>query len=65
MILPKGMLDAGQVMLNMAGVITVIAYVNPVFLMPILLIGFIVIFIRGAFLKVSKCIKYLEANGEL
>lgn len=62
--LPKTLLDATQVILNMVGVIAVIAYVNPVFLIPIACMGAIVFFIRGIFLRISRSIKHLEANGK-
>lgn len=64
-ILPKIMLEAAQVILYLIGVISVIAYVNPVFLIPILFMAFNFVFIRRAFLKTTKSIKYLEANGKL
>lgn len=64
-LLPKMMLEATQIILSLIGVVSVVAYVNPVFLIPISLMGFLFIFVRRAFLKTSKSIKYLEANGEL
>lgn len=59
------MLDATHVILNLAGAVAVTAYVNPIFLVPIALMSLAFIFIRRAFLKTSRSIKFLEASGRL
>lgn len=59
------MLDAGQVILKMAGVVAVTAYVNPIFLIPILLMGTVFFFIRRIYLRTSRSIKHLEASGNI
>ncbi|XP_055302579.1 ATP-binding cassette sub-family C member 4-like isoform X2 [Sitodiplosis mosellana] len=59
-LLPKATLDATQVLLSMTGSIIVAGTVNPYFLIPVVVIGFIFIFIRKVYLKTSKNIKRLE-----
>lgn len=59
-LLPKAILDATQVNLSMVGSIIVAASVNPYFLIPVGVIGFVFIFIRKVYLKTSKNIKRLE-----
>lgn len=63
-VLPRVLLDATQVILNMIGAIVVTAVVNPYFLVPISLMAISFVFIRGAYLRTSRSIKRLEANGE-
>lgn len=62
--LPKAFLDATQVILNMGGAIIVTTIVNPLFLIPFLVMGIIFIFIRKVYLKTSKNIKRLEGIGK-
>lgn len=63
-VLPRMLLDAAQVILNMIGAIVVTAVVNPYFLVPISLMAIAFWFVRRAYLKTSRSIKRLEANGE-
>lgn len=57
-------IDEAQVILNMIGAIVVTAVVNPYFLVPISLMAIAFWFVRRAYLKTSRSIKRLEANGE-
>lgn len=59
-ILPKALLDSGQIILNMLGAIIVTSTVQPVFLIPVFLLGIAFLFIRKVYLKTSKNIKRLE-----
>lgn len=59
-LLPKTILDALQNALNMLGLITVTAVVNPYFLIPILLLSILFQFIQKIYLKTSKNVKRLE-----
>lgn len=58
--LPKSVLDATQIILNMAGAIIVAALVNPLFLVPVAVLAFFFIYVRKVYLKTSKNIKRLE-----
>lgn len=62
--LPKSILDGAQSMLTLAGSIVVTAMVNPVFLIPVAIMGIVFIYIRKVYLKTSKNIKRIEANGK-
>lgn len=62
--LPKAIIDAAQAVLGMLGAVSVTASVNPVFLIPLFIMGFIFIFIRKVFLRTSKNIKRLEGRGK-
>lgn len=59
-LLPKALLDAGQIILNMLGAIIVTSSVQPLFLIPVLLLGVLFMIIRKIYLKTSKNIKRLE-----
>ncbi|XP_012536071.1 multidrug resistance-associated protein 4 isoform X2 [Monomorium pharaonis] len=59
-LLPKAMLDAGQMNMMMAGSLVVTCVVNPIFIIPIVVIGGIFYWIRKVYLKTSKNIKRLE-----
>lgn len=59
-LLPKAILDAGQIILLMFGSLVLVALVNPYFLIPVVVIGCVFLFIRKIFLKSSKNIKRLE-----
>ncbi|XP_031835587.1 putative multidrug resistance-associated protein lethal(2)03659 isoform X2 [Nomia melanderi] len=59
-LLPKAILDAGQICMMMFGSLTVSCIVNPLFLIPILFLGFVFYWIRKVFLKTSKNIKRME-----
>lgn len=58
--LPKAILDASQIILNMFGSIIVATTVNPLFLVPIAGLSVIFLFIRKVYLKTSKNIKRLD-----
>ncbi|XP_023313499.1 multidrug resistance-associated protein 4-like [Trichogramma pretiosum] len=59
-LLPKTMLDSGQIIFQVAGALIVSCMVNYYFLVPIVVIGVLFYFIRRVFLKTSKNIKRLE-----
>lgn len=59
-LLPKAIMDAGQIILLMFGSLIVICTANPLFLIPIFVISFIFHWIRKVYLKTSKNIKRLE-----
>uniref|UniRef100_A0A336LQQ2 CSON001219 protein n=1 Tax=Culicoides sonorensis TaxID=179676 RepID=A0A336LQQ2_CULSO len=59
--LPKAILDAGQILLNMVGAIIVTALVNPLYIIPIFVLGIIFQILRKIYLKTSKNIKRLES----
>lgn len=59
-LLPKFLLDAGQIMLMMVGSLAVVCAVNPVFLIPLFVIAFIFYWIRKIYLRTSKNVKRLE-----
>ncbi|KAG4077286.1 hypothetical protein HA402_009915 [Bradysia odoriphaga] len=58
--LPKAILDATQIILNMFGAIVVTAIVNPLFLIPVGVLGIFFIYVRKVYLKTGKNIKRLE-----
>jgi len=59
-LLPKAILDAGQVNLMMFGSLIVICMVNLIFLVPVIIIGGMFYLLRKVYLKTSKNIKRLE-----
>uniref|UniRef100_A0A2M3ZKJ0 Putative abc transporter n=1 Tax=Anopheles braziliensis TaxID=58242 RepID=A0A2M3ZKJ0_9DIPT len=59
-LLPKATLDASQIILSLVGTIVVTVIVNPMFLIPLAVLGVVFIFVRRIFLKTSKNIKRLE-----
>ncbi|KAK9297340.1 hypothetical protein QLX08_008913 [Tetragonisca angustula] len=59
-LLPKAILDAGQICMMMVGSLTVSCVVNPLFLIPIAFLGAVFYWIRKVFLKTSKNIKRME-----
>lgn len=61
---PKALLDATQVILIMAGSVTVTAIINPYFLIPVFVMTFIFIFYQKVYLKTSINIKRLEGIGK-
>lgn len=63
-LLPKAILDATQIILNMLGTIVVTVIVNPMFLIPLAVLGVIFIYLRKVYLKTSKNIKRLEGISE-
>lgn len=58
--LPKTILDAGQILLIMAGSLVLVALVNPYFLILVAIISVFFLLLRNVFLKSSKNIKRLE-----
>lgn len=63
-LLPKAMLDSGQIILMMLGSLVVTCTVNPIFLVPIFFIASVFYWIRKVYLKTSKNIKRLEGMSE-
>lgn len=63
-LLPKSILDAGQILLLMAGSLILVAIVKPYFLVPIALIAVVFMLLRIIFLKSSKNIKRLEGMSK-
>ena len=59
-LLPKAVLDAGQICMMMFGSLIVSCIVNPLFLIPIVFLGAVFYWIRKVYLKTSKNIKRLE-----
>lgn len=59
-LLPKAILDAGQMNLLMLGSLIMTCVVNPIFLVPVVIISGIFYWIRKVYLKTSKNIKRLE-----
>ncbi|XP_058061172.1 ATP-binding cassette sub-family C member 4-like [Anopheles bellator] len=59
-LLPKATLDASQIILSLCGTIVVTVIVNPMFLIPLAVLGIIFVFVRRIFLKTSKNVKRLE-----
>lgn len=62
--LPKAILDATQIILNMFGAIIVTAIVNPMFLVPVAALGIIFTYVRRVYLKTSKNIKRIEGSSK-
>ncbi|KAK0161584.1 hypothetical protein PV327_010040 [Microctonus hyperodae] len=59
-LLPKSLLDAGQITMMMIGSLVIVCIVNPIFLIPLIIIAFIFYWIRKIYLKTSKNVKRLE-----
>ncbi|OAD54851.1 hypothetical protein WN48_06051, partial [Eufriesea mexicana] len=59
-LLPKAILDAGQICMMMVGSLTVSCIINPLFLIPIVFLGAVFYWIRKVYLKTSKNIKRME-----
>lgn len=60
-ILPAVMMDVIQIFLSLGGIVTVIAIVNPLFLLPTMVLGVIFYQLRTFYLKTSRNVKRLEA----
>lgn len=60
-ILPAVMIDVIQIFLSLLGIVVVIAFVNPWFLLPTLILAIIFYRLRIFYLKTSRNIKRLEA----
>lgn len=63
-LLPKAILDAGQVIMAMLGSLVVASIVNPMFLVPVFVMGICFAWLRKIFLKTSKNVKRLEGISE-
>lgn len=63
-LLPKAILDAGQICLMMVGSLIVSCAVNPLFLIPIVFLGTVFYWIRKVYLKTSKNIKRMEGMSK-
>lgn len=63
-LLPKAVLDAGQIILLMFGSLVLVALINPYFLIPVGVIGCIFMLLRMVFLRSSKNIKRLEGMSK-
>lgn len=59
-LLPKAILDAGQICMMMFGSLAVSCIINPLFLIPIVFLGTVFYWIRKVFLRTSKNIKRME-----
>ncbi|XP_071872524.1 ATP-binding cassette sub-family C member 4 isoform X1 [Bombus fervidus] len=59
-LLPKAILDAGQICMMMFGSLAVSCIINPLFLIPIIFLGTVFYWIRKVFLRTSKNIKRME-----
>ncbi|XP_030375917.1 probable multidrug resistance-associated protein lethal(2)03659 [Scaptodrosophila lebanonensis] len=60
-ILPAVMMDVIQIFLSLAGIVIVIAIVNPMFLIPTFVLAIIFYQLRTFYLKTSRNVKRLEA----
>lgn len=60
-ILPAVMIDVIQIFLSLFGIVVVIAFVNPWFLLPTLILAVIFYRLRIFYLKTSRNVKRLEA----
>lgn len=60
-ILPAVMMDVIQIFLSLFGIVIVIAVVNPLYLVPTLLLAIIFYYLRTFYLKTSRNVKRLEA----
>ncbi|XP_037954692.1 probable multidrug resistance-associated protein lethal(2)03659 [Teleopsis dalmanni] len=60
-ILPSVMIDVIQIFLSLFGIVIVIAVVNPLFLLPTLILAIIFYNLRTFYLKTSRNVKRLEA----
>lgn len=63
-LLPKAILDAGQVIMMMFGALIVASTVNPLFIIPVAVMGICFAWLRKVYLKTSKNIKRLEGMSE-
>lgn len=63
-LLPRAILDAVHTNLYMAGAIVLTVIVNPLFILPISVIGILFLYMRKVYLKTSKNIKRIESIGK-
>lgn len=59
-ILPSVMMDVIQIFLSLLGIVVVVAVVNPLFLIPTLILAVIFYYLRVFYLKTSRDIKRIE-----
>lgn len=64
-ILPSVMIDVIQIFLSLAGIVVVVAVVNPYFMIPTVIIGIIFYYLRKFYLLSSRNIKRMDATSEL
>lgn len=64
-LLPKVILDAGQILLTMVGSLVLVTVVNPYFLILVAIVGVFFLILRHIFLKTSKNVKRLEGISKL
>lgn len=63
-ILPSIAIDVVQIFLALAGIIIVVAIINPYFLIPTVLIGIMFYYLRIFYLKTSTSLKRVEAASK-
>lgn len=63
-LLPKCMLDTAQIFFSICGTILITSIANPIFLIPIFIIGIFFVIIRRYYLKTSKNLKRLEGMSK-
>ena len=63
-LLPKALLDAGQIIMMMIGTLIVTCTVNLLYLIPIVVLGSVFYFIRKVYLRTSKNVKRLEGMSK-
>ena len=63
-LLPKAILDSGQIILMAVGSLTITCIANVYFIIPIIVIGFIFYWVRKVYLKTSKNVKRLEGMSK-
>uniref|UniRef100_T1GEA5 ABC transmembrane type-1 domain-containing protein n=1 Tax=Megaselia scalaris TaxID=36166 RepID=T1GEA5_MEGSC len=59
-ILPGVMMDVVQIFLSLFGIVVVVAMVNPLFLIPTLVLAIIFYYLRVFYLKTSRDVKRIE-----
>ena len=64
-ILPSVMMDVLQIFLALAGIVVVIAIVNPWYVLATAVLGLIFYFLRSFYLNTSRDVKRLEAISKL
>lgn len=62
--IPKLILDAAQALLNALGSVVIATAVNPIQIVPVIILTAFVILLRMVYLKTSKFIKRFEGAGE-
>lgn len=59
-ILPSVMMDVIQIFLSLSGIVIVVAVINPLFLVPTLVLAVIFYYLRSFYLKTSRAVKRIE-----